>query len=265
MNDLDIDDELPPITYKRGDKSHPLFKQWHKMVLACSDPAHPQYHLFGGATPKITAVHRWYDFANFKADMESTYENRPDVPTAVARRYLVRRNNRAGFNKNNCYWGLKSEAVIFQKKTKLVSVPLGPNGSNRTMTLRELEKYLKEHAGEDYPNGKEYQLKVREWDAATNKMVPVTRIITTIGPVRLTELRRRLQNGRDLLAPVRPYGPEAEEQREHDAFAKLEARRNARMAAASALNMTLSEYNRKYDVNGNPIVIPADRLPGRMP
>lgn len=255
MNDLDIDDELPPITYKRGDKSHPLFKQWHKMVLACSEPAHPQYHLFGGAIPKITVAHRWYAFDNFKADMESSYENRPDVPTAVARRYLVRHNNRAGFNKNNCYWGLKAEAVIFQKKTKLVPVPFGPNGSERTMTLRELEKYLKDHDGEDFPDRRNYSLRVREWDALTNKMVTVTRLITTISPVRLTELRRRLQNGRDLIAPVRPYGPEADEARENAAHAQLEARRKARKAAAEALGLTMPEYNRKFDIYGNPIVV----------
>lgn len=65
---------------------------WAEMLSRCRNPNHVQYHDYGGRG--ITVSDDWLESKNFMRDMYP----RPDGAT------LDRRNNSAGYSKENCEW-----------------------------------------------------------------------------------------------------------------------------------------------------------------
>lgn len=204
----EILDDLPPVVIKRGERTHPMFSQWSKMIEACSNPKDRAFPKFGGRG--ITVMHRWYTFSNFVEDMQAGFENEPSKPPMLRKNYLARRNLKAGFNLKNAYWAPRSEAVQVQSKTLFVDTPFG-----KQMTLRELEQYLKDHAGEPLPpTVKPPTYMVRQFNTEKEKWEPMPLTLDEIQPISLFELRRRQRLGKCLITPARPYGTKNERIRE---------------------------------------------------
>lgn len=57
----------PPGSYKDGRRKHPLYITWAGMHQRCRNPNTKNYGRYGGRG--ITICKRWFDFANFLADM----------------------------------------------------------------------------------------------------------------------------------------------------------------------------------------------------
>jgi hypothetical protein len=252
MDDLD---EFPPIEYRRGDKSNPMFKQWHKVVRGCSDPSAPAWPQYGAK--QISMTFEWFKFENFVRDMQDTFENDPAKPASLRCNYLDRKDKgqtgRKGFNKDNAIWVPKRVAIVLQPRTKYYDTFFG-NGK----TLRDIEAYLKLHEGEPFPDGREYKLRLREYDEVSGRMVTVTTIVDTITPIKLCELRRRLRLGKTgdaLFAPVRPYGG-AEDRIEARAMSNSDDRLKFDTAQAEQLGLTLSAYRARYDADGKKLPDP---------
>jgi hypothetical protein len=217
MLDLDLDDR-PARVIRYGYKSHPMYKQWKKMLDSCDDPNHKLFHLVGARG--ITVMHRWYDFDNFVDDNEEFFESDfdPSKPLGLRRQFIKRINLKSGFNPKNVAWVGLREAAEIQPKTILVDTIHG-----KGWTLKQLEKYLADNAGEDLPEGATiHRIMITEIDVETGKPVRRRVPLTTIQPIKLHELRRRYQKGLDLLAPVREYG----------AAERLENEREAALCAA---------------------------------
>lgn len=239
--------ELPKAVYTDTDKRSPMFNQWVKMLDACGNPDSKFWPLFGGGTPMITVYRKWYVFSNFLEDMSPTFEIRPDKPPSLRRNYLHRRNLRAGFNPSNTIWVPKREAMTMHPNVGLYDTPFG-----KRMTLREISQYLRDHAGEDWPDGREYTLRVREYDDR-EKLVTVSKVITTIQPIALTELRKRSLAGKDLFRPTRPYG-NAEDIRETLAADKSSERMSRVHRMAAERGLSIAAFLMHYDDNGRPLV-----------
>lgn len=236
LQDLALDDDKPKRTIRYGYKSHPMYKQWKKMLDSCDDPSHPLYPLVGAKG--VTVMHRWYDFDNFVDDNEEFFEfdPEPSLPMGLRRQFIKRKNLRSGFNPKNVEWVGLTEARVIQPKTILVDTIHG-----KGMTLKQLEQYLADHAGEDLPEGATiHRMMVNEIDVETGKTVRVRIPITTIQPIKLHELRRRYQKGLDLLAPVREYG----------ASERLENEREAALCAALDRNRIPVEKQTVWQRNG---------------
>ncbi len=191
-----IDEDAPPMQYKFGDGKHPLFKQWNKMVLSAIDMNHSAYPAIGAKG--LTVCDRWMSFSNFVSDMEPFYESDPSVPIKLRRCYLARTNLKAGFNPKNCLWVQRSKSVKIQARTILVDTIHG-----RSMTLKQLSQHLTDHAGEFLPQNAE-RFKIWIWDVNTNteKLEKVQVDLDFIQPIKVSELRKRYQNGIPLLSPI---------------------------------------------------------------
>lgn len=200
-------DDLPPTIVKWGEKGHALYPQWLKMIDGCSNPDDAMFPLLGGRF--ITVAHKWYVFANFVVDMESSFEMEPSKPAILRKCYLARINLKAGFNAKNAVWVPRSAAVQLQATTLIVDTPFG-----KPMTLRELEAYLKAHAGEPLPETVEApKYPIRTYDTITGKLETTVLEYADIVPIPLKALRRRHQLKQCLIRPPRPYGAEVENMR----------------------------------------------------
>lgn len=213
-------DDLPPRVLFYGCKSHPMYKQWIKMLDSATDTAHSLYPHVGGKG--ITVMYRWFDFGNFVQDNLHLFDNEPSRPANLRRAYISRINPKAGFNPKNLIWVTRAEATALQPKTIVVDTVHG-----KSMTLKALAEYLKDHEGEDLPEGaKIYNHWVRRWNTDTDKVDRVLERLDTIQAIKLHELRRRYKLGLDLLAPVREYGTDRiEDERESALISNLDANR----------------------------------------
>jgi hypothetical protein len=196
---IDLEDDLPPRITPYGYKSHPMYKQWLKMMDSCTDKTCAAYPNVGGKG--ISVMFRWFDFTKFIEDNQHLFDTEPSRPAVLRKQYIRRINLKSGFNPKNIQWVKKSESVVIQANTILVDTIHGKN-----MTLRELEKYLADHAGEPLPDGAEiHQHWHRCWNA-DGRLERVLAPLEVIQPIRLHLLRQRHAAGTDLLAPVREYG-----------------------------------------------------------
>lgn len=218
--DLSHLEDLPPRSVPYGAKSHPMYKQWLKMLDSCTDPEHKLFAQVGGKG--ITVMHRWFDFMNFVEDNEDLFDNDPSTPAKLRKCYLKRLNLKSGFNPKNVVWVTKKEALAIQPNTVLVDTVHGKN-----MPLKELARYLEAHAGEDLPEGaKVYSAFVRVYNEDRDRFERELVQITTIQPIKLHELRRRHRLGLELLAPVREYGSDRlEDEREKALCDQLDRQR----------------------------------------
>ncbi len=199
---MNTDTDLPPRVVFYGHKSHPMYKQWVKMLDSATDPANAMYPSVGAKG--ITVMHRWFDFGNFITDNRHLFDDEPSRPANLRRAYIARVNLKAGFNPKNLLWVTRGEATTLQPHTILVDTVHG-----KGMTLRGLEEYLKDHEGDDLPQGATiHNHWVRRYNADTGKTERMLEALCTVQAIKLHELRRRYKAGLDLLAPVREYGTE---------------------------------------------------------
>jgi hypothetical protein len=78
--------------------NHRLYSHWKHMKERCTNPKHPHYHHYYGRG--ITVCDEWFDFDNFKRDMDYNYS---------IGLTLDRIDNDKGYYKENCKWSTRSE------------------------------------------------------------------------------------------------------------------------------------------------------------
>lgn len=224
-SETDIDTYVPPKPqFTLQDTKHLLFEQWHQMIQSATNPTHKLYPLVGGRN--IYVMERWFSFSNFKADMFPRYEINPALPWLHRKSFLIRIDKAKGFNPSNCRWGTRSEYAELQKKTVLVNTIFG-----RCMTLKDVERTLREKSGELFPDGRVYTLRVQRPNAL-GKLETVNKLVDRVEPVKMAELRKRIkkfgtEDDYELLRPTRPYGVSTEIQ-DKEAMEELDNARKER-------------------------------------
>jgi hypothetical protein len=83
--------------HKRHGVGTSTYNIWQGMVARCRSPKSKDYARYGGRG--ITVCESWFSFPNFLADMG-------ERPTGLT---LDRRDNNAGYNKENCRWATQQE------------------------------------------------------------------------------------------------------------------------------------------------------------
>lgn len=86
-----------------GGRERPEHYVWRTMLARCTRPTANGYAYYGARG--ITVCRRWYNYANFIADMGE----RPSADHS-----LERVNNKKGYSPNNCCWATRAE----QQKNK---------------------------------------------------------------------------------------------------------------------------------------------------
>lgn len=90
------------LMYNGNDTDHPLYKVWRGINEACSLPSNKAYQR--NISIGIDVCLRWKrSFPFFVLDMG----NKPTPD-----HYLKRKNNRRGYDKDNCYWGERKAKVV---------------------------------------------------------------------------------------------------------------------------------------------------------
>lgn len=189
--------EFAPLEWAETDLESPLFPQWWKMIRTCYDPAYQLYR-FG-----TECAWGWHAFAKFKAEMQSTFEDRPATEKRLIdqNRFLRRIEVRKAFSKSNCTWTHRGAAVAVQKRTVILDTPWGP------MTFRQLAKHLHDHQGEPLPDGvPRAKYTVIDYPAEFRDPVKVELVQDSIHPVPVHQLRLRHRRNENLYAPVRTWG-----------------------------------------------------------
>lgn len=83
-------------------RQHPLYMTWANMRYRCEDPENPSYPRYGGRG--ITVCQTWSEsFEAFALDM-----GLPKTPDLT----LDRKNNDAGYSKENCRWATRTEQCL---------------------------------------------------------------------------------------------------------------------------------------------------------
>lgn len=225
MLDFELDDPLPAKVIPYGMKSHPMYKQWVKMIDSCVDPKHKLYPNVGAKG--ITVMHRWFDFSKFVEDNQHLFEDEPSKPANLRNNFIRRKNIRAGFNPKNIEWVPRAAAVAIQAKTVCVDTYYGKN-----MPIKQLAELLQEKADclEELPDEAPTWVQWRhvfneQTERLERKKVP----IKTVPAVKLYVLRKRAKEGLtgwDLLAPLKEYGKAgAEDERQNYLCAKADRER----------------------------------------
>ena len=89
-------------------KYRELYWIWSKMRCRCENVNNPSYKYYGALG--IAVCERWQSFENFLEDMN----NRP------SRKYSIeRRDNKKGYEPENCYWATYCEQNRNRKSTRI--------------------------------------------------------------------------------------------------------------------------------------------------
>lgn len=95
---------------------HPLYQIWASMRRRCRDEKNVHYKNYGGRGISICAA--WLgSFEAFRADMEPTWHKGLT---------LERKDNNAGYSKENCKWADRFEQAANKRNNLWVETPLGP-------------------------------------------------------------------------------------------------------------------------------------------
>ncbi len=95
-------------TFKHGLSGSRVYNNWAAMKGRCLNPRANHYDCYGGRG--ITVTKRWLRFENFLADM--------GIPGPGLT--LERKNNNAGYSKQNCRWATRKEQSQNMRSTVLI-------------------------------------------------------------------------------------------------------------------------------------------------
>jgi hypothetical protein len=109
---------------KHGMAGHPLYVRWQGMLARCRNPKHIGYANYGGRG--IQVCERWYDFANFLADMGEP----PD------RGMIERIDNSGPYSPENCRWATPIENASNTRRNHFVTF------QGETHTVKEWSRKL---------------------------------------------------------------------------------------------------------------------------
>lgn len=88
-----------------------IYHVWENMFARCTNPNHPSYADYGGRG--ITVCERWMDFRLFYDDMGAGWRDGLSIE---------RKNNNAGYCKENCHWIPQSEQPLNTRKTRRLTI-----------------------------------------------------------------------------------------------------------------------------------------------
>jgi len=88
-----------------------FYHVWENMLARCTNRNHPSWGYYGGRG--ITVCQRWQAFKAFREDMESAYRSGLTIE---------RKNNNAGYCKENCRWIPSSQQVLNTRRTRHVTI-----------------------------------------------------------------------------------------------------------------------------------------------
>lgn len=98
---------------RHGLSRHPLYIVWRNMLYRCYKPWHEAYKNYGGRG--ITVSEPWHTFETFYADMAGAYK--PGLT-------LERKDNNAGYSKENCCWATYAQQAQNTRATlRVVNIP----------------------------------------------------------------------------------------------------------------------------------------------
>jgi len=89
----------------------PIYHVWENMIARCTNERHPSWKDYGGRG--ITVCERWMKFAEFYKDMGESYR------TGLT---IDRRDNNAGYCKDNCRWIPQAYQPLNMRSTRHVTV-----------------------------------------------------------------------------------------------------------------------------------------------
>lgn len=107
------------MNFKHGGVATPEYRSWSMMKVRCMNPKSRARQNYGGRG--ITVCERWFDFANFYADMG---------PRPSPEHSLDRIDNSKGYELGNCRWATDSE----QGRNKRNNSMLTLNGETLCIT-----------------------------------------------------------------------------------------------------------------------------------
>ena len=97
---------------RHGMSKHPTYAVWRSMHDRCRLPTHKAYPNYGGRG--IQVCEAWATFEGFWQDMGATY--RPGLT-------LERRDNNAGYSKENCLWATYRTQARNRRNSLRVDIP----------------------------------------------------------------------------------------------------------------------------------------------
>jgi len=103
----------------RNGKISPTYKSWANMLQRCSNPNWHAYRHYDGRG--IAVCEEWHSFSVFLSEMG-------ERPTGHS---IERKDNNAGYSKQNCRWATRSEQISNRQNT--ISVTL----DGQTKTLKQ--------------------------------------------------------------------------------------------------------------------------------
>lgn len=95
-----------------GMSKHPAYWVWRSMHDRCRLPTHQAYPNYGARG--IRVHEEWQTFPNFWADMGPTYR------TGLT---LERKDNNAGYSKENCVWATRTAQAQNRRNSLTVNIP----------------------------------------------------------------------------------------------------------------------------------------------
>lgn len=97
--------------FRHGMKGSSVYVAWSSMRQRCLNPQHRSYNDYGGRG--ISVCREWESFEVFFSDMGE----RPST-----KHTLERRDNMAGYSKDNCYWATRTEQGRNRRVNRILSL-----------------------------------------------------------------------------------------------------------------------------------------------
>lgn len=185
--------------FKHGLTSSSEHAIWTAMIQRCTNPKNKDYHRYGGRG--IDVCQLWRDFMAFYLDMGQR-------PSSL--HSLERRDNNAGYSKDNCYWATKEQQSYNTSSNRWLTA----NGKTQTLTQWSKELGLSPASLRDrLENGWSMERALSTRRTTRRELIELNGVTTTIKEcagrtgIRACTIAARLRAGWDdraaALTPVR--------------------------------------------------------------